>query len=82
MVLSLFCGVFRLKIEAFEDIKDGPFVVTAEDIITVPHEYGARWCENGWAKDVTGVVPTGRREVMGVKLVPTPSVHVAGASEV
>ena len=34
----------------------------AGDLITVPEPCGARWCAYGWARDVSGTVPTGVRE--------------------
>ena len=71
-----------MRIEALEDIKDGRYVVIAGDSITVDDEYGATWCEAGWAKDTSGTVPTGERVVQGVKVVPTRSNHVASNTEV
>jgi hypothetical protein len=52
-----------MKIEALEDIRSGNYLLTAGDIITVPDEEGAHWCEMGWAKDTSGDVPTGERSI-------------------
>lgn len=71
-----------MRIEALENIKDGRYVVTVGDILTVEDEYGFRWCGAGWAKDVAGVVSTGERVVQGVKLAPKKPVHTASNSEV
>lgn len=66
-----------MRIEALENIKDGRYVVTAGDILTVEDEFGSRWCSAGWAKDTASVVPTGERIVQGVRVVPNTTVHNA-----
>ena len=71
-----------MRIEALEDIKDGRYVVSAGDVITVDDEYGINWCSAGWAKDTTGAVPTGERIVQSTKVVPTVAKHVASNTEV
>lgn len=71
-----------MRIEALEDIKDGRYVVTTGDILTVEDEFGTRWCEAGWAKDVAGAVPTGERDIRGVQVVPNKGSHTASNTEV
>ncbi len=57
-----------MKIEALESIKSDGYVLDAEDVKTVPDEIGQRWCAAGWARDTSGVVPTGERRVINAEL--------------
>lgn len=47
------------------------------DTITVPDKLGQYWCDNGWARDVSGDYPTGERKTTGVIARPEPSKHAA-----
>lgn len=71
-----------MRIEALESIKDGRYVVSAGDIITIDDDYGLRWCAAGWAKDPSGTVPTGERIVIGAHVVPNNGQHTASNTEV
>lgn len=71
-----------MRIEALEDIKSGPYVVTAGDSITVPDELGAQWCARGWAKDTIGTVPTGERRVLDARLVMGGATHGQASEKV
>ena len=52
-----------MRIEALEDIKSGGWILTAGDIVTLPDAEGTHFCAHGWARDVSGVVPTGELDV-------------------
>jgi glyoxylase-like metal-dependent hydrolase (beta-lactamase superfamily II) len=49
-------------------VKDG-------DVVTVPDALGQKWLTHGWAKDVDGKFPTGRRIVRGAKVQPDDATH-------
>lgn len=57
-----------MRIEALENIKSHGYTLSAEDIVTVDDEAGAFFCASGWAKDTSGVVPTGERVVLNAAL--------------
>ena len=48
-----------MKIEALTTFLDGRDRFELGDIRTVSDEDGARFCAEGWAKDISGTVPTG-----------------------
>jgi hypothetical protein len=48
-----------MKIEALTTFLDGRDRFEAGDVRTVSDEDGARFCAAGWAKDISGTVPTG-----------------------
>jgi hypothetical protein len=45
------------------------------DVVTVPDALGQKWLTHGWAKDVDGKFPTGRRIVRGAKVQPDDATH-------
>lgn len=53
----------RIKVLEETGIKDAPYFLSHNDEVTVPDEYGARWCGAGWAQDLDGVVATGERDL-------------------
>lgn len=66
-----------------KDRSTGRLYVQQEgDIITVPDEIGARWCSLGWAKDVDGKVPTGKRRVYRAEVEPRSTTHANTPKEV
>lgn len=71
-----------MRIEAIGAIKSGGYVVQDGDMVTVPDEIGALWCQCGWARDVAGVVPTGKRRVLNAKLDVDNASANAGVQEV
>ena len=48
-----------MKIEALTTFLDGRDRFELGDVRTVSDEDGARFCAAGWAKDISGAVPTG-----------------------
>jgi hypothetical protein len=58
-----------MKIEILENrLSSDGFVGELGDRFTVPDEVGAHWCSLGWAKDLSGAVPTGERIVINAAL--------------
>jgi hypothetical protein len=57
-----------MKIEALGSIKSDGYVLEKEEVKIVPDDIGGRWCAFGWAKDLSGTVPTGERKVLNAKL--------------
>lgn len=56
-------------------LRDAGFNQVQGDVITVPDEVGKAWCRRGWAKDVDGNVPTGKRIVRGAVVQPDAAAH-------
>jgi len=58
-----------MKVEILEEVlKAKGATYERGDRITVDDERGKRWCELGWAKDLSGAVATGERKPGAVKL--------------
>lgn len=43
------------------EIKDEGLNLFGGDMITLEERLGTKWCDLGWAEDVTGLYPTGQR---------------------
>ena len=71
-----------MRVEAINGIKSDGYVLSAEDVVTVPDEIGAKWCKHGWARDTSGAVPTGERRVLNASLDVDNVVTVQGATEI
>lgn len=49
-------------IDSIRDYYDGrDIILEPGDVLTVPDVWGAMACQNGWAEDVAGQVPTGEK---------------------
>jgi hypothetical protein len=57
-----------MKIEALENIKSDGHILSTEDVKNVPDEIAIRWISAGWARDLSGTIPTGERKVLNAKL--------------
>lgn len=63
-----------MQVEILEErLSSDGFNGCAGDRFTVPDEVGARWCAAGWAKDMSGNVPTGERNIKPVTINPKKS---------
>ena len=51
----------KMRIEVLERIKHDGRVFDAEDISTVNKAMGEYFCDNGWARDLSGEYPTAER---------------------
>jgi len=40
------------------------------DRVNVSHDVGSKWCRHGWAKDMSGKVKTGARNINPVQIQP------------
>jgi hypothetical protein len=70
-----------MKVEITETrLRDAGYNLVEGDTLTVPDEVGTTWCHYGWAKDVDGKVPTGRRIVRGAT-VETENVNLAAKAK-
>ncbi len=47
-----------MRIHCLTEFLDGVNAYHTDDHVTVPDEAGARFCENGWARDLAGQVET------------------------
>jgi hypothetical protein len=66
-----------MRIEALETIKSGGWVLSTGDSVEVSESLGLHWVQMGWARDPTGAVPTGERQVIRAVLKP----HAARAGQ-
>ena len=58
-----------MKIEILENrLSSDGFHGEPGDRFTVPDDVGARWCNLGWVKDLSGAVPTGERKIINASL--------------
>lgn len=71
-----------MKIEALENIKSHGLVLSDGDIVTVDDEVGEAFCAYGWARDVSGDVPTGDRIVFDATIAVNPGQHIHAGEEV
>lgn len=51
------------------------------DRVTVSDTCGEHWCDQGWAKDVAGEVPTGERVVRGARVEADGGTHATETEE-
>lgn len=51
-----------------EKILEGREVFLKDEVRSVPDDMAKRWIAAGWAKDVTGEIPTGERKNKGEDL--------------
>jgi hypothetical protein len=71
-----------MRVEITEErLKDAGYQLGKGDIITVADETGRKWCENGWAKDADGIVPSAER-VPGVRMLEVQNAKVKGKSRI
>ena len=58
-----------MKVEILENkLSSDGFLGELGDRFTVPDEVGMKWCSLGWAKDLSGSIPTGERKVINAQL--------------
>jgi len=58
-----------MKVEILENkLSSDGFFGELGDRFTVPDEVGVKWCSLGWAKDLSGTIPTGDRKVINAQL--------------
>ncbi len=61
-----------MQVEILEEkLSSDGFSLQKGDKITVPHEVGVKWCGHGWAKDTSGAVKTGARNINPVQIQPS-----------
>lgn len=53
----------RIKVLEETGIRHGDLALSHEDQVTVSDELGTLFCEMGWAEDLSGEVPTGKRDL-------------------
>ena len=70
-----------MRIEILETIKEGRDEFVKDDIRTVSDELGKYFCDNGWARDVTGQANTAERETAEVSITPDNVTHATEAGE-
>lgn len=72
-----------MKIEMLETVKHAGDTYPAEDQRTVDDEIGRYFCDNGWARDMSGEYPTAERDISGQRVVhPDNALSGHNASEV
>lgn len=60
-----------MKIEILEvKLSSDGFQGELGDRFTVPDDIGTNWCSYGWARDLSGQVPTGQRTIFGATISP------------
>lgn len=55
-----------MRVEVTEErLKDAGYDLSEGDTVTVPDSVGTYWCDNGWARDLSGTVASASRVVRG-----------------